>query len=166
MLVPDRQPEKTALIRQFAPLVAPVRVATATPVEPASLRAPLETLRRRLRLATEETKSDKGRREVQAVLAKLDALLARLDGADARRAGPALEQLQDEVARDFAGKLELPEEPRPAPGRARRHAARAARALHRGERAFPDPRPSRRGHLGEGGGGALRGRPPARWIPT
>ena len=120
MLVPDRQPEKTALIHQFAPLVASVRVATATPVERASLRAPLETLRRRLRLATEETKSDKGRREVQAVLTKLDALLAKLDGVDPRQAGPALEQLQDSVARDFAGKLEGFQknlEPRPvAPG--------------------------------------------------
>ena len=73
MLVPDRQPEKAALIRQFAPLVAPVRVATATAVEPASLRAQLATLRRRLRLASEEAESEKGRREVQAVLAKLDA---------------------------------------------------------------------------------------------
>ena len=92
MLVPDRQPEKTALIRQFAPLVAPVRVATATAVAPASLRAPLETLRRRLRLASQEAKSDKGRREVQAVLDQVDALLAKLDRVDARQAGPALER--------------------------------------------------------------------------
>ena len=120
MLVPDRQPEKTALIRQFAPLVAPVRVATATAVDPASLRAPLEALRRRLRLAAEETKSDTSRREVQAVLAKLDALLARLDGVDAPQASPALEALQGEVARDFAGKLDSFQknlDPRPvAPG--------------------------------------------------
>ncbi len=106
MLVPDHQSAKIEMIRQFAPLVAPVRVATVPAFEPADLPAPLQTLRRRLRLAAEEAKSDGGRHEVQAVLAKLDALLARLDGVDWRRAGPGLERLQGEMARDFAAKLD------------------------------------------------------------
>jgi hypothetical protein len=105
MLVPDRQAEKTALIRQFAPLVAPVRVAAPGALDPADLRAELTTLRRRLRVASEEAPSEAGRGQVQALLGKVDALLARLEGAGAQRPGPALEALQGEIARDFATRL-------------------------------------------------------------
>ena len=88
MLVPDRQPEKVKLIQQFAPLVAPVQVRTAAAIDPAALRAPLETLRRRLQLVTAEG-GDKARREVQPVLAKLDAILDKLGRAGLRgRRGP------------------------------------------------------------------------------
>ena len=104
MLVPDRQPEKVKLIQQFAPLVAPVQVRTAASLDPAALRAPLETLRRRLQLVTAEG-GDKARREVQPILAKLDAILDKLGRPDSRQAGPALEQLQGQIARDFADKL-------------------------------------------------------------
>src|SRR5678815_2228592 len=48
MLVPDRQPEKVKLIRQFAPLLAPVQVGTATSLDPAALRAPLEQLQQQI----------------------------------------------------------------------------------------------------------------------
>jgi hopanoid biosynthesis associated RND transporter like protein HpnN len=104
MLVPDRQPEKVKLIQQFAPLLAPVRVGTATSLDPAALRAPLETLRRRLQLVTAEG-GDKARREVQPILTKLDAVLDKLGRPDSRQAGPALEQLQGQSARDFGDKL-------------------------------------------------------------
>ena len=104
MLVPDGQPEKAKLIEQLAPIVAPVRVAPAPALAPAALRAPLETLRRRLRLATEEG-GDQARQEVQPVLTKIEGLLAKLSRADLRRARPALEQLQGQVAGDFADKL-------------------------------------------------------------
>ena len=104
MLVPDGQPEKAKLIEQLAPIVAPVRVAPAPALAPAELRAPLETLRRRLRLATEEG-GEQARQEVQPVLAKIEGLLAKLSRAALRRAGPALEQLQGQIAGDFADKL-------------------------------------------------------------
>jgi len=104
MLVPDQQPEKVALVHQFAPLVAPVQVRVATALEPGELRAPLETLRRRLRLATEEG-SEKAKSEVQPVLDKLEALLAKLPRGETRQAGPGLQQLQDQIARDFTDKL-------------------------------------------------------------
>ena len=104
MLVPDHQAEKVKLVHQFAPLVAPVRVRTATALEPAELRAPLTTLRRRLSLATEEG-SEKVKSEVRPVQVKLEALLDKLARPDARQAGPALEQLQGQIARDFADKL-------------------------------------------------------------
>ncbi len=107
MLWPDRQPEKVKLIAQIAPLVASVRVAAATtPLSPAELRAPLQTLGRRLRLAAEEG-SDRARSEVEPVQAKLDALLDKLSRADARGAASRLLQLQlqEQIARDFADKL-------------------------------------------------------------
>lgn len=104
MLVPDRQPEKIELIQQLAPLEASVRVGVATPVEPAELRAPLETLRRRLRLAVAEG-GDDARRRVEPVLAKIDGVLDALNRPDAGRAGPGLGQLQTRLARDFADKL-------------------------------------------------------------
>ncbi len=104
MLVPDRQPEKVTLVQQFAPLVAPVRTGTATALDAAALRAPLETLRRRLNLATEEG-SDKVKSEVRPVQMKLEALLDKLARPAARQASPALEQLQGQIARDFADKL-------------------------------------------------------------
>jgi uncharacterized protein len=48
LLVPDHQPEKLKIIRQFAPLVAPIHVATPPALDPARLRAPLLVLQRRL----------------------------------------------------------------------------------------------------------------------
>ena len=104
MLVPDRQSEKITLIEQLAPLVASIRVGAASRIEPAELRAPLETLRRRLRLAVAEA-GDDARRRVDPVLARVEALLATLQGADRRRAAPALAALQRRLATDFADKL-------------------------------------------------------------
>ena len=104
MLVPDHQAEKARLIGQFAPLLAPVRVAATTPIEPGDLRAPLSTLRRRLTLAIEEG-SDEAKEEVRPVLAKIEALLGRLGAGDLRRFGPGLNDLQADVARDFRDKL-------------------------------------------------------------
>jgi hypothetical protein len=104
MLVPDEQPEKVKIVQQFAPLVAPVQVKPATALDASDLRRPLETLRRRLRLVTDEG-SDKAKREVQPVLAKLEALLGELPGAASPATSGALQQLQEQIARDFADKL-------------------------------------------------------------
>ncbi|HXJ80367.1 MAG TPA: MMPL family transporter [Candidatus Methylomirabilis sp.] len=127
MLTPDRQAEKIKLIKQFAPLVEGVHVGTASGVQPADLRAPLETLRRRLRLAEEG--GDEARRVVGPVQAKLGALLDKLAHADPRRAGPELEKLQERMAGDFASKLTTfqknldprPVEPGDAPPELRRN---------------------------------------------
>ena len=104
MLVPDRQPEKIKLINQFAPLVASVQVAGPSAFTPSDLRAPLETLKRRLSLVT-EAGNEKVKSEVAPVRVRLDALLDKLAHANARQVTPALEQLQGQIARDFADKL-------------------------------------------------------------
>ena len=104
MLVPDRQAEKIKLIQQFAPIVESVQVKAATALDPANLLGPLQTLQRRLSLATEEA-SEEVRGEVEPVKRKLDALLNRLTPAVLRQGAPGLETLQGQIARDFADKL-------------------------------------------------------------
>ena len=85
------------------------------------------------------------------MLAKLDGVLDKLSGADLRRAGPALEQLQGQIARDFADKLTtLPEEPDPAGGRAGRRAPGAPASLCRIERALSAAHPARPSTSGSG----------------
>ena len=163
MLVPDRQPEKVKLIQQFAPLRgARARRDGDRRSTPAALRAPLETLRRRLQLITAEG-SDKARREVQPILAKLDAVLDKLGRPESRQAGPALEQLQAaDRARLRRQAHELPEERDPAAGRAGRCSPRDPASLCREERALSAPHPPGRRHLAAGGSRALRDGSPAR----
>src|SRR5204862_129386 len=54
LLIPDDQPAKLKIIRDFAPIVAPIRVGRATPVDIERLLAALETLRRRFGIAANE----------------------------------------------------------------------------------------------------------------
>ncbi len=117
MLVPDRQGTKVEMIRQFAPLVDTVRVATPPAIEPDQLRAPVEALRRRLRLAAGD-RDERPRWPPGARRPGAARRASRAAGpADARGAGAAPTQLQGEMARDFAARLgSAPGEPRPIPG--------------------------------------------------
>ncbi|MGH7392448.1 MAG: MMPL family transporter [Candidatus Rokuibacteriota bacterium] len=103
-LVPDRQDEKIRLVRQFAPLLASVRMAPVPPLEPESLRAPLSTLRRRLGLAAEGA-SGTAQARVHAVRARVDEVLAKVGAAASGGGHARLRQLQDGLAHDFADKL-------------------------------------------------------------
>jgi hypothetical protein len=105
-LVPEEQTEKIAIIRQFAPLVAPVRVGTPEPVRAESLRAPLEVLKRRLGIILAALDDEAGRRRVEQTRTKVGTLLDRLGGSDAAATGPAVNQLQNELFHDFAGRLQ------------------------------------------------------------
>ncbi|PWU20973.1 MAG: hypothetical protein C5B48_11825 [Candidatus Rokuibacteriota bacterium] len=103
--VPDDQPEKIKIIRQFAPLVAGVQVAAPTAFEPAALRAPLLVLQRRLGLAVEGATDDRVRAGLRSLHEQVDRTLAGLD----RRRGEIFEplrRLQDELYRDFVVKFE------------------------------------------------------------
>jgi hopanoid biosynthesis associated RND transporter like protein HpnN len=104
MLVPDDQLEKVRLVKQLAPLVEPIKIGTARDLEPSDLKAPLETLRRRLKLATSEG-GEKAQKEVAPVLAKLEGVLDKLGRAESQSAGPRLQRLQEQIARDFGDKL-------------------------------------------------------------
>ncbi|HSF03941.1 MAG TPA: MMPL family transporter, partial [Solirubrobacterales bacterium] len=104
-LIPERQEEKIRLVRQLAPVLASVRMAPVPPLELESLRTPLSTLRRRLGLATEAAEAGKAPAQVRAVRAKVDEVLAKLGTAASGGGQAGLQQLQTELARDFADKL-------------------------------------------------------------
>ena len=104
-LVPDEQPEKERIIRQFAPLLASIRVAAPVALDPAALREPLLTLRRRLGLAAEGITDERARLGVQRLREKVEGTLTRLDRADPD-ALESLQRLQSELYRDFVDRLE------------------------------------------------------------
>jgi hopanoid biosynthesis associated RND transporter like protein HpnN len=105
-LVPEQQAEKIRLVRQFAPVLAPVRMAPVPPLELERLRAALASLRRRLGLATAAAEAGTVPAELRSVLAKVDEVLARLGGPASRSGRDGLQQLQAELARDFADQLQ------------------------------------------------------------
>jgi hopanoid biosynthesis associated RND transporter like protein HpnN len=105
LLIPERQGEKIKIIREFAPLVSPVRVGLAQPVDLGRLRAALETLKRRFDLVLAEAGPDAPRAELEGVHAQITALLARLETTDPEAAEAALTHLQMELYRDFVDKF-------------------------------------------------------------
>src|SRR5262249_45297848 len=100
MLVPDKQPEKERIIRQFAPLGAGVQVAAPAALEPAALRTPLLALRRRLALAGEGIADERMRANVQRLREKVERTLAGLDGEGAG-VFDSLRRLQGQLHDDF-----------------------------------------------------------------
>ncbi len=105
LLIPDNQPEKIKIIRDFAPLVAPVRVGMAQPVDLERLASSLETLKRRFDLAAAEVDQDDSRKEIEGVRAQIGVLLERLDRAEREIAEPALTHLQAQLYQDFVDKF-------------------------------------------------------------
>jgi uncharacterized protein len=105
-LVPDHQAEKMAMIRQLAPLVAPIQLGTPEPVRSTSLRAPLEMLKRRLGIILPAVDDERDRRNVEQTRAKVDGVLQRLGGSDVAMAGSRVDRLQNELFHDFAERLQ------------------------------------------------------------
>jgi hopanoid biosynthesis associated RND transporter like protein HpnN len=105
MLIPDRQAEKIEIIRNFGPLVAPVRVGIPTALDPGRLRETLERLRRRLALAVDEAGPGGVGPEIQSAQSQVHALLAKLERADPGLISPALNHFQAQLYGDFAKKF-------------------------------------------------------------
>ncbi len=104
-LIPDDQAAKRETIREFAPIVAPVRVAPPEPLDLDRLIGSLDTLRHRLDLAVGEAPPGPDRDEVVAVRDQAATLVAELEGSDRRVSVPVLARLQDRVRRDFVDTL-------------------------------------------------------------
>jgi hopanoid biosynthesis associated RND transporter like protein HpnN len=104
LLYPAQQAEKIALIRGMAEPLADVQLGEPPPVALPAVRTALETLRRRLAIAVGAAEGRADATRPRALLAQVDSLLARLDGASAAAAA-SLGRLQDELYRDFADKL-------------------------------------------------------------
>lgn len=101
LLIPEDQDEKRKIIGDFAPLVGPVRVSRALPLDFDRLTGALETLRRRLGIAANEAPPGEARRRLDTVTTKLDALLRKLRQSDREAAEPPLTLLQQQLYRDF-----------------------------------------------------------------
>jgi hypothetical protein len=105
MLHPDAQAAKVELIRQLAPPLPTVTAAAPARVDLTAVRAALETLRRRLALATSAPEASPRLAEVRATRAQVEAVLRQLADDPARAASATLERLQGDLYRDFARKL-------------------------------------------------------------
>ena len=101
LLIPDDQEEKQKIIRDFAPIVAPVRVSRPQPVDVDRLITALETLRRRFDIAAGEAPSGDTQRRLITLRDDIALLVAKLRRTDRSVSEPALTVLQRQVYRDF-----------------------------------------------------------------
>ncbi len=99
-VIPDDQPEKIALIKSFAPLVAPIRIGRSSPVDLDRLKQALADIKRRFDVVAVEAgaKLPAEIRVVRDKTIEVQRLLARSnrDSAEA-----ALNYLQAQLYRDF-----------------------------------------------------------------
>ncbi|OGK82242.1 MAG: hypothetical protein A2X52_18965 [Candidatus Rokubacteria bacterium GWC2_70_16] len=105
-LIPEEQGEKIALIKSFAPLVAPVKVGRSSAVDLDRLAQAVRDLKRRLDLAASEA-GEQLPKEIRQLREQTDVLLSRLASAEREMAEPALTHLQAQLYRDFVGKFHM-----------------------------------------------------------
>lgn len=103
-VIPDDQPEKIAIIKSFAPLVAPIRVGHSSPVDLDRLKKALADIKRRFDVVAAEA-GTKLPPEVRAVREKTIAVIRLLDRSKRDSAEAALNYLQAQLYRDFVSKF-------------------------------------------------------------
>ncbi len=103
-VIPDDQPEKIALIKSFAPLVAPIRVGRSSPIDMERLKKALADIKRRFDVVAAEA-GPKLPAEVRAVREKTIAVSRLLDRSHRDSAEAALNYLQAQLYRDFVSKF-------------------------------------------------------------
>jgi len=101
LLIPDDQPEKQKIIRDFAPIVAPVRVTRPQSVDIDRLITALETLKRRFDIAAGEAPAGDTQRRLTTLRDDIAQLVTRLRQTDRSMSEPALAFLQRQIYRDF-----------------------------------------------------------------
>jgi len=99
-VIPDDQPEKIALIKSFAPLVAPIRVGRSSPVDLDRLRQALADIKRRFDVVAVEAGA-KLPAEIRVVRDKTIAVQRVLARSNRDSAEAALNYLQAQLYRDF-----------------------------------------------------------------
>jgi hopanoid biosynthesis associated RND transporter like protein HpnN len=103
-LIPDEQPEKIAIIKSFAPLVAPVRVNRSSPVDLDRLTQTVRDLRRRFDIAVAERGSALSD-DIRQLREQSGRVLERLSRTERDVAEPVLTHLQAQLYRDFVDKF-------------------------------------------------------------
>ena len=101
LLIPDDQPAKIKIIRDFAPIVAPVRVTRPQPVDIDRLITALDTLKRRFDIAAGEAPPGDTQRTLASLRDDIGQLVVRLRSLDRSVSEPALTFLQQQIYRDF-----------------------------------------------------------------
>ncbi len=101
LLIPDDQPAKLKIIRDFAPIVAQIRVGRPTPVDIERLVTALETLGRRFGIAANEAPEGETKLRLANLTEDIDRLANRLRQTDREVSEPALTVLQNQVYADF-----------------------------------------------------------------
>ncbi len=99
-VIPDEQPEKIALIKSFAPLVAPIRVGRSSPVDLDRLKQALADIKRRFDVVAVEAGA-KLPAEIRVVRDKTIAVQRLLARSNRDSAEAALNYLQAQLYRDF-----------------------------------------------------------------
>jgi hopanoid biosynthesis associated RND transporter like protein HpnN len=101
MMIPEEQEEKQKLIRDFAPIVATVRIARPQPIDVGRLVAGLETLKRRLDIAENEAPRGEAKQRLDKVTDDLGRLIRRMRQTDRDAVENAMAALQQPLYRDF-----------------------------------------------------------------
>src|SRR5439155_1203508 len=101
LLIPDDQAEKQKIIRDFAPIIAPVRVGRPTPVDLDRLTTAFETLKRRFDIAENEAPEGEAKEKLRDISSKIERLLTKLRQTDPEVSEPALTYLQSQIYNDF-----------------------------------------------------------------
>jgi len=103
-VIPDDQPEKIALIKSFAPLVAPIRVGRSSPVDLDRLKQALADIKRRFDVVAVEAGA-KLPAEIRVIRDKTIAVQRLLLRSNRDSAEAALNYLQAQLYRDFVNKF-------------------------------------------------------------
>jgi hopanoid biosynthesis associated RND transporter like protein HpnN len=103
-VIPDDQVEKIALVKSFAPLVAPIRVGRSSPVDLDRLKRALADIKRRFDVVAVEAGA-KLPAEIRVVRDKTIAVQWLLARSNRDSAEAALNYLQAQLYRDFVNKF-------------------------------------------------------------
>jgi hopanoid biosynthesis associated RND transporter like protein HpnN len=107
LLIPDGQREKIKIIRDFAPLVAPVKIGISPPVDLESLKSALGVLVRRFDIALDEIEEKDHGKEIAKMRAQIATLQEKLDRSSREEAEVALTHLQSQLYQDFVDKFHM-----------------------------------------------------------
>jgi hopanoid biosynthesis associated RND transporter like protein HpnN len=103
-VIPDEQQAKIAIIKTFAPLVAPVRIGRSSPLDLDRLKTALADIKRRFDVVAAEA-GPKLPADVQTAREKTATVLRQLDRVNRESAEAALNYLQAQLYRDFVNKF-------------------------------------------------------------
>jgi hopanoid biosynthesis associated RND transporter like protein HpnN len=101
MMIPEDQEEKQKLIRDFAPIVAPVRIARSQSIDLPRLLAGLETLKRRLDIAENEAPAGSSKQRLDKLTDDIGRLIRKIRQSDRDAVENALAAFQAPLYRDF-----------------------------------------------------------------